>query len=75
MTKSSWPFPSLNVEKKVVNFKDPIKIVVGESAIVFPVNHPDKNNVSNTRHVYTSSVVKVNEDGSFETLNTIYKPL
>lgn len=49
-------------------------IVLGQPAIVFPINHPDTERVSNTREVITSKVIKMFPDGSFETLNTMYKP-
>lgn len=49
-------------------------IVLGHSAIVFPIDHPDTEQVSNAREVVTSRVIKIFPDGSFETLNTMYKP-
>lgn len=52
-------------------------IALGRGAVVAPVDHPNHlpdHNVSNTKHVLTSRVVKVYHDGSFETENTIYKP-
>lgn len=49
-------------------------IVSGMSAYVFPVDHPGAL-VSNETAVQTSPVVMVHEDGSFETKNTLYKPL
>ena len=49
-------------------------IVSGMSAYIFPVDHPS-NYVSNETAVRTSTVVVVHEDGSFETKNTLYKPL
>jgi len=52
-------------------------IVLGRAAVIFPINHPNHlpdHDVSNTKHVLTSRVIKLNHDGSFETLNTIYKP-
>lgn len=39
-------------------------------ASVYAINHP----VLGQTYVYTSVVVVVNDDGSFETLNTLYKP-
>ena len=48
---------------------------IGAPAMVQPVNHPDPDGlVSNTCHVLTSPIVRVGEDGEFETLNTIYRP-
>ena len=49
-------------------------IVSGMSAYVLPVDHPGAY-VSNETAVRTSTVVVVHEDGSFETKNTLYKPL
>ena len=63
--------------KRTVHFKpDDVAVSprVGHSAVVFPLDHDDTENVSNTTHVHTSEVVKVNDDGSFETLNSIYIP-
>jgi hypothetical protein len=47
---------------------------VGERAVVWPLDHPDHDRVSNTKAVITSTVVKTNPDGSFETENTLYVP-
>jgi hypothetical protein len=47
--------------------------VVGKSVIVKTVDHPSPL-VSNTKHVLTSPVVSVNDDG-FETQNSIYVAL
>jgi hypothetical protein len=45
-------------------------------AIVFPVDHPDSTNVSNTKDVRTSKVLKVQYEQEtvveFETENTLY---
>jgi len=46
---------------------------VGKSAMIKPIDHSSPY-VSNTQHVYTSAIVKVNTDGSFETQNTLYVP-
>ena len=46
---------------------------VGKSAMIKPIDHASPF-VSNTQHVYTSSVVKINADNSFETMNTLYVP-
>ena len=64
------------MNKPVVHYapsKDDM-IVSGMSAYVFPVDHPS-DYVSNETAVRTSTVVVVHEDGSFETKNTLYKPL
>lgn len=63
--------------KRTVRFRRPANVgpKVGESAIVFPFDHPDSERVSNRDYAITSEVVKVNEDGSFETLNSKYIPV
>lgn len=56
----------------------PCSIKKGKSACVKPINHTNHvegQAVSNTRHVFTSVVISVNQNGEFETLNTYYKPL
>lgn len=51
------------------------RIIVGESAIIFGVNHPDKVNCPTGLMVYTSRVVSFDEiTGVFETENTTYSP-
>lgn len=64
------------MSKKIVHYNRSRykNIVLGHSAIVFPIDHPDTEQVSNTREVITSRVIKMFPDGSFETLNTMYKP-
>lgn len=47
--------------------------LVRNRAVVLPYDHPSAL-VSNTKYVITSPVVKVNDDGSFETENSIYEP-
>lgn len=42
----------------------------GEIALVVVEHHP----YTKTNHVATSTVVKKNDDGSFETLNSLYVP-
>jgi hypothetical protein len=49
-------------------------IQLGKLAVVHPLNHPDRDNVSNTKNVLTSKVIALHADGSFETENTLYKP-
>ena len=66
------------IMKKVVHY-DPsgfiCYIVEGEVAIVYPIDHPDTERVSNKKPVRTSTVVSYDkETGIFETLNTIYIP-
>ena len=48
---------------------------LNKSAILFPINHPDSENVSNTSPVWTSLVVGHDaSSGRLETENTIYIP-
>jgi len=50
-------------------------IVVGDCAFVFPVGHPDTDNVSGLNHATTSTVLSYDiETGEFETKNSLYKP-
>ena len=59
--------------KPVVRYKIAYgKISVGTPAIVFPIDHPSEL-VSNTNPALTSTVIRVGENGEFETKNTIYK--
>lgn len=65
--------------KKVVQFKASQVCYIHPSnsfAMVFPVDHPDSDNVSNKKEVRTSQVISVVKDGDvvveFETLNTKY---
>jgi hypothetical protein len=62
--------------KKTVKYDQSktIQLAIGVSAIIFPINHPDSANVSNEKHVVTSTVVKISPNGVFETLNTVYVP-
>lgn len=68
--------------KKVVRFVRPepllmFPIVEGRSAYINTIDHPDLSNepLESNNVTITSQVVKVNEDGSFETLNTLYRPV
>lgn len=65
--------------KKVVQFKASQVCYIHPSnsfAMVFPIDHPDSDNVSNKKEVMTSQVISVVKDGNvvveFETLNTKY---
>lgn len=50
-------------------------IRVGSSALVYPLNHTDLENVSNNELATTSTVLNYCPDtGVFETRNSIYKP-
>ena len=46
------------------------KIVLGERGYVRALNHPRLGNCD----VHTTVIIRLEEDGTFETLNTIYKP-
>lgn len=64
--------------KKTVQYnnKKEFWIKQGQSAFIFPVDHPDTERVSNTAFARTSTVVSYNEvTGIFETVNTIYIPV
>lgn len=63
------------MSKKIVHYYHASPRTIGKRAAVYPVDHPDTENVSNEQLAWTSSVVADNpETGVFETLNTIYKP-
>lgn len=56
--------------KPTVHYKEVSEVVIGESACVFPVDHPG---VSNKNYVMTSRVVAYDpETERFETENTLY---
>ena len=64
--------------KPIVYFrKDQEARLINDHAYVFPINHPNGDYVSNTKHVRTSKVVRytLGEDDQlldFETENSIY---
>lgn len=65
--------------KPTVHYNNAVfsSIALGQGALVLPIdhrNHIKGQDVSNTTHVLTSRVLKIFPDGSFETLNTFYKP-
>jgi len=63
------------MSKKTVAYEARLtEIMVGIGVFVKPIDHPDSENVSNKKFVYTSNVVKDLGDGVFETQNTIYVP-
>lgn len=49
-------------------------VIVGYNAMVTPSDHPSQL-VTNTGPALTSPVTAIMEDGGFETLNTIYRPV
>lgn len=65
-----------------LGFKPTVHYVPGESdviavdqfAFIYPVDHPSSD-VSNTKQIQTSRVIRKEDDGTFETQNTIYKPV
>lgn len=61
------------MNKPIVHFKgEPhFPLELGKGAYVYPVDHPS-DLVSNTKLVYTSDVIAIHSDGSFETKNTHY---
>ena len=64
--------------KQKVYYDDQMPVLegYGGSAYLYPVDHPDTTNVSNTTVARTSKVVSWNkETGVIETLNTIYTPI
>ena len=65
--------------KPIVLYKAGITHIpdVGSCAIVEPINHPNHvkgQQVSNTKPVITSPIVRIGAWGEFETENTIYRP-
>lgn len=65
------------MNKPTVKYKQGSLVFNGlnKSAILFPINHPDTENVSNQNPVWTSWVRAYDEaSGRLETLNTIYIP-
>ncbi len=70
--------PALNpAGKKIVRYaprKNIDWIRLDQRASVVTIDHPDTMNLWNGFEVSTSPVLKINLDGSFETLNTLYVP-
>ena len=58
--------------KPIVHYRNKVNAVVGLYTVVDPIDHPSPR-VSNTCPVCTSRVVRVGENGEFETENTIYR--
>jgi hypothetical protein len=65
------------MNKRTVRYdtRFPIAIVIGLGALVKPIDHYDSEWVSNEKMVFTSPVISANEDGSFETVNSLYVPV
>jgi hypothetical protein len=67
--------------KPIVNYDESkgYYVKVGESANVWPMNHPNPEGmVSNKSMIRTSKILRLlndNEDPSFETENTVYVPM
>ena len=67
------------MNKKIVHFTGNVMFIHNPDtrAVLVPLDHPDTVNVSNTKEVITSPVVRVDTDGEglpwqVETRNTIY---
>lgn len=62
------------MSKPIVHYNQSFKaIVVGEAAMVQPIDHYATDRVSNTKPVFTSKVVSYDKSsGEFETMNTKY---
>ncbi len=62
--------------KKVVKYDatHPTFPEVDKRCMLWPLDHPDTARVSNTQWAMTSKVVRIMEDGVFETQNSIYVP-
>ena len=57
------------------NDKNTMIGAVGSCAFVSPIDHNHSNGrVSNTTFVITSRIVRVGDNGEFETQNTVYRP-
>jgi hypothetical protein len=64
------------MEKKIVHY-DKSKGVhpIMNRVVLFPVDHPYSERVSNTMEVITSNVISWDEEnGRIETMNTVYIP-
>ena len=64
--------------KRVVQFSRKAGVaILGKRAMLFPIDHPDSERVSNTKHVITSEVLDKEvyccRIIALETQNTIYK--
>lgn len=66
----------MNKEKKTVKYipSKYDKIKRGQEGQVFPVDHTSVW-VDNGRICYTSEIIRTEENGEFETMNSIYKPV
>ena len=64
--------------KPVVHYRKDLQTQiadVGGYSLISPIDHPNPNGtVSNKSFVLTSRVVRVGENGEFETQNTVYRP-
>jgi len=60
--------------KKIVKYSKLYgELELNRSAIVWPINHTSEY-VSNTKWATTSAVIRIGENGEFETENSIYQP-
>lgn len=61
-------------EKKVVLYSSYLYCVVGDRALVFPINHPSEDMSNGGTLASTSPVIAKDTDGrGFETMNTHYR--
>jgi hypothetical protein len=62
------------MKRKVIYIRALQPIVVGEGALIIPLNHSDTVNVMNGHAAYTTPVRSIAPNGTtFETQNSIYQ--
>ena len=62
-------------DKPIVKYRQLVYVRVGHAAVVAPLDHPSPWVTGDGETlVETSTVLAINADGSFETLNTRYEP-
>jgi hypothetical protein len=62
------------MKRKVIYIRALQPIVVGEGALVIPLNHPDTDMVTNGHAAWTSPVRSIAPNGTtFETANSLYQ--
>ena len=64
------------MRKPIVRYKPTgyDNVELDKQALIAPMTHTSPY-VSNTRYVITSTVVRIGENGEFETKNSIYRPI
>jgi hypothetical protein len=69
----------MNAVKKIVRCRlhNDLPVKVGERAYINTYDHPNLSNrqMEEGNITITSAVTAINEDGSFETQNTLYRPV